>query len=186
MKISYLLRNFILILFLLYACFAIRETNAAVSCERHPIYCHIKSLKPKMKNKRVMKISNLFHKYSRVHKISNPILSVAIAMQETNFRPEKSRKQDIIVFNKEMTDWKVIRGYTDICMFQFHVGTIVKEKMDPIKLKIDLEHCIEQHFKLLKKKLRICKHLKEEAWTCYHSRTLKLRKRYKEDVEKYL
>lgn len=162
------------------------RNSFAMDCEKHPIYCHIKSLRPKMDSKKAMKLSNMLHVYSRKYKTKNAILSVAIAMQETSLRSDLSRRQNVIIFNEEMTEWEVVKGYSDICMFQFHVGTIVREKLDPIKLITNLEYCTEQHFKLLKKKMRICKHLKDDSWTCYHSKTPRRRKRYKEDVERYL
>ena len=157
-----------------------------INCDKHQIYCHIKRLKPKMTYEKAMELSNVFYKSAKKYEVSNPIRSVAIAMQETSFNLHKSRSQNVIVFSEDMSDYKIVRGYSDICMFQFHVDTIVNEKLDPIRLKTDSDYCIEQHFKLLKKKMKVCQHLKEEAWTCYHSKTYKLRKRYKEDVERHL
>ena len=37
----------------------------AYDCQKHPIYCHIKKVKPTMSNKKAMRISNLFYKYSK-------------------------------------------------------------------------------------------------------------------------
>ncbi len=194
----HLFKDFILILFLVLASFLITEAKAA-DCEKHPIFCHIKRVRPNMANKEAMDLSNLMYKYAHKYGNKNPILSVAIAMQETNIR-RIERSQTVIVFTcrgelvKERNKYKCIgeetskyvEGYSDISLFQFHARTIRLEKLDPVKLKNDLEYSVEQHFKLMKKKLRICKHLGEEAWTCYHSRTNLLRKRYKEDVERYL
>lgn len=169
----------------LFLCMLSTTAYAKIDCNKHPIYCHIKKLRPDMKYKKAMSLSNLFYKYARKHGIKNPIRSVAMAMQETSLR-SISRSQNVIVFNKDVTKYEIVRGYSDICMFQFHVNTITSYKLDPIELKKDINYCVEQHFVLLKKKMRYCKHLESEAWTCYHSATPKLRKRYKEDVERYL
>lgn len=194
----HLTRNLILMIFMIAVSFFMNNAESA-NCEKHPIYCHIKRFRPDMKYKEAMKLSNLMHKYARKYKNKNPILSVAIAMQETRLR-RINRRQTVIVFTcegdliKKKSKYKCtgketaeyIKGYSDISIFQFHAMTIKREGLDPVKLKNDLEYAVEQHFKLMKKKLRVCKHLRNEAWTCYHSRTNKLRKRYKEDVERYL
>jgi len=190
-------KNIILVMFLIIAASFFAAEGA--DCEKHPIFCHIKRVKPSMGYKEAMNMSNLIYKYARKYKNNNPILSVAITMQETRLR-RIDRKQTIIVFIcrgelvKEKSKYKClgeeravyVEGYSDISLFQFHAVTIRREGLDPVRLKNNLEYAIEQHFKLMKKKLKICKHLGDEAWTCYHSRTPRLRKRYKEDVEKYL
>ena len=178
------LRGFIIGFISFYLLGLVPEANAA-NCAKNPIFCHIKRLKPNIRHEKAIRLSNIFHKSARKYKVNNPIRSVAIAMQETSLNLKLSRKQNVIVFNDDMTAWEVIKGYSDICMFQFHVNTIVNEKLDPIRLKTDINYCTDQHFKLMKKKIKACKHLGDEAWTCYHSRTSRLRKRYKEDVERY-
>lgn len=196
----HLLKNFLLILFLLFVCFFIGNAEA-VNCKRHPIYCHIKKVKPKMNNKKAMRLSNLMYKYARKYKIKNPILSVAIAMQETRLR-NINRVQTVIVFEEvcireiDSRYWKpylsckevpkFVVGYSDISIFQFHALTIRRYGLDAVKLKNNLEYAVDKHFMIMKDKLKLCKYLGNEAWTCYHSRTPKLRKRYKEDVERYL
>ena len=172
-------------IFLCILLFSFGVDGREISCVKNPIYCQIKSLAPRLSSSTAMKLSNMFHHGARTYKIKDVARSVAIAMQETSFNVNLSRKQNVIVFNDDITEWKVVRGYSDICMFQFHVNTIVHEKINPIKLKTDIGYCVAQHFKLMKKKLKLCKHLGDEAWTCYHSRTPKFRKRYKEDVERY-
>ena len=170
--------------------FLLSFTAEAANCDKHPIYCKIKSLKPKMPYKRAMRLSNLMCKSARKHKVKNVIRSVAIAMQETSLR-NVDRKQTIIVFDKKCIEGKCeetfryVRGSSDISIFQFHTLTIKRYNMDAVKLKNNLEYAVDKHFMLMKKKLKYCKHLGDEAWTCYHSRTSKFRKRYKEDVERY-
>lgn len=161
---------------------------ASIDCEKHPIYCHIKAVAPWLKYNKAMELSNKFYKYSKRYG-TDPHVSVAIARQESTFNQNNHRKQGIIQFFDNDKKWRYVEGYSDICMFQFHVDTIINEEMSPIQLKTDNGYCIEQHFKLLAKKMRVCKKLgvpKKESWSCYHSYTPRLRKRYFEDVSRYL
>lgn len=157
-------------------------TLAKVDCTRHKVFCHIKKVKPTINDKYAMKLSNLIYKYSKKYG-TNPIISVAIGRQESGLR-EVSRKETIIIFNPKPI---YITGYTDICMFQFHSRTIKAEKLDAYKLHTDLEYCVEQHIKLLKKKIKICKkRLGKDAYSCYHSFNDGPRKVYQKLVERYL
>jgi hypothetical protein len=70
-------------------------------------------------------------------------------------------------------------------MFQFHVNTIVNYKIDPVRLKNDIDYCVDWHFKLMNIKKKECKN-KDKPWSCYHSKTEKLRKEYIKLVERYL
>lgn len=194
---NYLFKNLILVIFMILIAVSMGNVDAA-DCERHPIYCHIKRVKPSMNNKKAMRLSNLMYKYARKYKIKNAIRSVAIAMQETNLR-NINRSQTVIIFETKCGDdssmtliwpcietFKYVKGYSDISLFQFHALTIKHYKLDPVKLKNNLEYAVEKHFMIMKDKLKLCKYLEEDAWTCYHSTTPKLRKRYKEDVEQWL
>lgn len=165
------------------------QLSFSVNCEKHPIYCHIKQLKPNMNYRKAMDLSNLIYKYSKKYG-QDPHLSVAIAAQETGIK-EINRAQTIIVFFNICDEvgckehYKYVTGYSDLSMFQFHAETIRYYNINPILLKNNLEYCVNWHFKLIKKKRKICKDLGEDAWTCYHSRSPKLRKFYKELVIQY-
>ena len=164
------------------------NAHAEIDCKKHSIYCHIKRVAPWLKQDKVMEMSNSFYNMSKKYKI-NAHYSIAIARQETTFGKINGRKESIIVFNEEMTEWKHYRGYSDICIFQFHANTIVNKGLDPIKLHTDLSYCIEEHFKLLQKKMKTCRKLgvkKEESWSCWHSFTPSKRKEYKKLTERYL
>ncbi len=163
---------------------------AKIDCQKHKVYCKIKELRPNMSFKKAMKLSNIIYNKSKKYK-GDANLAVAIGMQETSLK-ERHRQQNIIQFQKECEEesckesWHVLRGYSDICMFQFHVNTIVANKIDPVKLKNDLEYCVDWHFRLMNQKKRICKELADDAWTCYHSKSKVLRLHYKKLVERYL
>lgn len=159
----------------------------SINCNKHKVYCKIKSLKPNMPHKQAMHLSNLMFKSARHHGVKDVIISVAIAMQETSLR-NINRQQTVIVFEVKdgVETFKYVRGSSDIGIFQFHADTIRKYNINAVKLKNDLAYSVDQHFRLMKKKLKYCKHLGKDAWTCYHSRTTIHRERYKEDVGRYL
>lgn len=161
------------------------QVNASeIDCEKHAIYCDIVDKNPRIDKTYAMKLSNLMYKYSQKYD-QNPHISVAVGMQETGLR-NISRKQNIIIYDDIYPKgWKVVRGYTDVCMFQFHVNTITSHKLDPLKLKNDLNYCVEQHFKLMRQKRKICSHLGKDSWTCYHSVNDIPREHYQKLVERY-
>ena len=162
----------------------------SVDCSRHKVYCAIKKLRPSAKHAWVMKLSNAIYKEAKKVGI-DPKLSVAIAMQETSLR-QINRKQKIIV-EKEVCDindqpcykvHEVISGYSDMGLYQFHVNTILHYKIDINRLD-DIEYAVQMHFKILRDKLKMCKKHGDQAWTCYHSKTERLRNRYYNDVIRY-
>lgn len=165
--------------------------SAYVNCNKHPIYCKIKTLRPTMNPKEAMDLSNIISTQARKYN-GNPLLAVAIGMQETGLI-KRHRTQKIIQFYQECDEsnnecieaWRVIKGVTDVCMFQFHVDTILSHNINPIKLKNDINYCISWHFRLMNEKKRLCKHL-DQPWSCYHSNTEKYRKQYIKDVGRFL
>lgn len=171
----------LLVLLLLFVNF----NSFAVECSKHPIYCKIVKLVPNIDKDFAMNISNVFHKYGKKYQL-DPNISVAIAMQETGLK-RKSRTGKVIVYSQDMQSFEIVEGYTDICMFQFHVDTIKAEDLDPIKLKLDFNYCAEQHFKLLKKKISLCRERKiKPYWSCYHSVTPEFRELYTKQVNRFL
>jgi hypothetical protein len=150
--------------------------------EKHPIYNKIVKLKPTINKKFAMNLSSLVYKYSREYK-QDPFISIAIAMQESSLR-QRHRVEKVAHFTDK--GYEIIRGYTDLCLFQIHISTAINYGMDLMKLNTNLEYCVEQHFKIMKKKRKICKKLGKDDWTCYHSMTEVLRLQYKKLVERYL
>ena len=55
----------------------------------------------------------------------------------------------------------------------------------PISLDRDLDYAVNAHYKLLKKKMRQCADLGADSWSCYHSRTPRLREYYARMVNRY-
>jgi len=178
-------------IFLLTAAFLFSGTQALaqIDCSKHKIYCKIKALRSDMSYEKAMGLSNVIYRNSR-KKDDDPTLAIAIAMQETGLR-EISRSQKIIQFSEECNkkgcfeSWSVSKGVSDVCMFQFHVNTILDYKIDPIKLRDDINYCVSWHFKLMRIKRKECKSLGHESWSCYHSNTKVLREHYIDLVERY-
>jgi hypothetical protein len=129
--------------------------DARAECNENSVYCALAKNRPDMERLTLRRIANLFSKYSQKYN-QDPIKSVAIGMQETGLQ-QKNRPHNIIVFNPDGITWRVERGVTDVCMFQFHVDTIVDMNIDPIKLKDNVDYCIEQHFKLMSLSQQKCK-----------------------------
>lgn len=140
---------------------------------RREVQEFILMLQPEMPSKQAAELARLLVKYSRKYG-TNPLLSVAIAMQESSLT------------NKDRVD-PVTKLVTDIGFFQFNTGTIRAYKLDSRKLKRNLEYAVEQHTKLLAMKMFECATLyPTHAWTCYHSRTPKLSKQYLQLVSRWL
>jgi len=154
---------------------------ADVNCDSHPIYCHIIELRPNINKTFAMKLSNKLYKYSQKYE-TDPHISVAIAMQESSLR-NINRRATVLV--KDKNNYTLIKGYSDIGIFQFHVLTAKNYKMDIVRLVNDLDYAVDRHVWLLKRKMQYCKHLGDESWTCYHSATPIHRKVYKKHVERY-
>ena len=165
-----------------------------VDCSKHKIYCAISDLQPKVDKTFAMELSNLIYREAKKAKI-DPMISVAIAMQETSLKHRLNRKQRVIVekivVNCDSSEkcvpvkkYEIVSGYTDMGLFQFHVDTITAYKLDLNKLE-NLEYVVKSHFKILKDKIKQCKRFGKQAWTCYHSSTPKYRNRYYNDVMKH-
>lgn len=160
-------------------------------CSKHRIYCRILELQPNVDHSWAMEFSNILHRKSKKYNL-DPMLSIAIAMQETSLRPI-DRTQKVITFKvftrpdgTQDMDYEIVHGVTDVSIWQFHVETIIAYKEDPVMIKTDLEYATDFHFRLMRDKIHMCRHLDDEAWTCYHSATERLRERYKKDVQRYL
>ncbi len=154
------------------------------------IYAEIKKLNPNCEETFARDLSKYLSVYSSYFG-TDPIISVAIAMQESS------------ISNTNRLGWvdqsgKKVRGITDLGVFQIHYRTIRELKrtypdLDVFRLQHDLEYQTFWHVKLLKKKITICQSKKSslkissgEEWSCYHSFTLDKRKIYVKAVNVHL
>lgn len=151
------------------------SAQAAVDCKAHPIYCHIKRLRPGMPQAKAMRLSNRIYKAARAYRV-NPQYSVAIIMGESGFRTTVAK---VVHTN----------GAVDYGFVQITRHTARAYDLDPERVMFDEKYQIWGHMLILADKMRICKGLdvpKPERWSCYHSFTPQKRQRYYERVRKYL
>jgi len=160
-----------------------------MNCKKNPLFCQICQFNPTIDKKWAMKLSNLLHKYGKAYDI-DPWRSLAIAMQESSLK-EQSRRRKVLVYydvckkNHCKKKYKYVEGVSDIGLFQFHVNTIIYNKINPLRLASDLDYTVQQHFLLLSKKQQQCDHLGKESWACYHSKNKKYRDKYVKLVNRY-
>lgn len=149
---------------------AYAKSSSDTDCHKHPIQCAIMTLQPALPGGEAHLLSNYIHKYSLKYNV-NPYRVVAIAMQESSLinRHRVNKNNEI----------------TDVGIYQFHIGTIKAYNMDMEKLMTDLEYATDRMCWLLSQKKKYCEDLNDEAWTCYHSRTESLRRKYKKQVNNY-
>ena len=160
-------------------------------CKTNPVYCKIIKVQPQINKKLAMTLSNHIAKYAKQYKI-DPNISIAIIQQESSFHKQhtwKSKTTIEAVCDKQLCRQREVidRSIVDMSIVQINYRTAKDYNLDIKKLyNHDLEYAIESHMKILKSKMRICKDLKKEAWSCYHSKTPKYRKKYVELVKRYL
>lgn len=176
-------------LILLYVLFL--PTLKAIDCSRNPIYCHIVKLSPLIDRTKAMQLSNTIYKEAKTINL-DPMISVAILMQESSFKHvntyKKTESTEEYCSDSYCTkNITIIATVVDLGIAQINVRTAVDYKLDLNMLyNRNTEYALKAHFTILKDKVNQCKHLGEEAWSCYHSFTEEHRLRYLELVRKYL
>ena len=162
---------------------------AKVDCKVHKIYCKIVKLNPSIDTEFAFELSNLLYKKAKEYG-TDPMVSVAIAMQESSLRNINRTTQGYLEKDCDSTHQKsamcVVPVVTDIGIFQIHVYTAKNYGFNMESLMTDIEYQVDSHLKILKQKLKNCRHLGKEAWSCYHSTTPKYRLKYVKDVSRYL
>jgi hypothetical protein len=125
--------------------------------------------KPKVDVRIARQLANLIKKYAFLNEM-DPLRAVAIAMQESGYKP--------IITKKNGKPF-------DIGIFQINVRTAKEFKLNTKKLMIDMEYSVKSYFIIMKQKKEICKRLKSDSWSCYHSRTPVFRIKYKKLVNRF-
>lgn len=165
------------------------QTNSPQECSDPTLYCRILKLKPNIDHQWAKHFAILLAKYGKEYHM-DPWRSLAIAMQETSLR-DIHRKHTIIIFYEQcqgkkcIAHYRYVDGYSDLTVFQFHTRTIVGYQLDPVKLSNNLDYAVQEHFLLLREKMKQCEDLGAEAWTCYHSKTPIFREQYEKLVDRY-
>ena len=166
------------------------QTHHKLLCTKHPLYCRIITLQPKADKKWAMRLSNYLVRYAKKYQL-DPWRSLAIAMQESSLLSTKRYSTVMVpILNCSSrrdcnTVYKIINAISDIGIFQLHANTVKQYNFTPSRLEHDLEYMVKTHFIVLKDKIKQCKKYGVEAWSCYHSKTPVLRKRYIRHVNRY-
>lgn len=162
------------------------DTLRNLDCSIHRVYCRITSLQPSIDLNFAFYLSNLVYQYAKKYN-KDPMISIAIAMQESSLN--NINRVEWVVNDKGET----IRGYSDIGIFQIHAMTAKEFNLDANRLMHDIEYQVASHFEILKRKVAVCKQKREKLkvavgneWSCYHSYTPEIRKKYKKLVERYM
>lgn len=175
-------------LYILAVVYGVKAFSApADTCANHPIYCRILEVRPTVNKKLAFRLSNYIHKYSKKYN-TDPLVSVAIAMQESRIR-NINRYQTIALPGTSA----VLTGVSDIGIFQIHVRTAQRFDISIDRLLTDVEYQVEQHTRILSHKTKVCSRPGNRlrvkpnyTWSCYHSYTPRLRRRYRDLVRRYL
>lgn len=163
-----------------------RVVQADLICKKNPVFCKIKALNPKVDSAFAQKLSTIIVKNAQTFGL-DPMHSVAIAMQESAFA-------NVNRMGAVMTkDGKLVRGVTDVGVFQIHVATIAYLGIDMQRLMTDLDYQGYWHAKILSEKIKVCSSKRSKLavtlgneWSCYHSFTPSKRKVYLKDVGVHL
>lgn len=120
----------LLVIFMCFSAFA-------VECDKHPIYCHIKSLKLPLSHKKVMGMSNLIYNLSKRYKVDSRLV-VAIIRTESRFRNKAANC--VKGLNSENKEVEVCR---DFGIMQISYKTIRGYGFDLDLIRSDLEYSME-------------------------------------------
>jgi hypothetical protein len=156
------------------------------------IFTRIKRLNPQVELGFGHALAKAIGKYAKKFHM-NPFRSVAIAFQESRLR-NINRTEEMYSFRNVCNEKSAechfearpIVGATDVGVFQFHIKTILRFGLDPVRLFYDLDYATLSHFRILKEKLKECGRLGAEWWSCWHSITPDLRQKYVVQVNKYM
>lgn len=167
------------------------EAKGATECQANPIYCKILKLNPKLEKKFAMELSDKISAKAKAAKV-NPLLSLAILMQESTLRHVNTFKTSKVEeeYCKDGSCFKIVKEINevnDMGIAQINIGTAKMYNFDIERLyKGDLDYTLDCHYALLKEKMRICASLGEESFSCYHSINEPYRSIYVDMVKRWL
>lgn len=167
----------------------------------------IASLSPHLSYEKVKRYAALIDVHSKKQGL-DPIIVVAVARQESNFKNVVTVKKIInlevfdripspshyfygVPFDQQMrkkNPWDSMilkKEPLDIGIMQVNVHTARHLGIDIERLIKDEDFQIESGIFILGKKIRECR-LRENPWTCYHSKTPSLSAKYRKDVARYM
>jgi len=125
--------------------------------------------KPDIDKNLAKKLASSIERYAKIYK-ADPHRAAAIAMQESGYRNIATTKHG---------------SHFDVGMFQINIRTIKEYGFNKKELIKNIDYAVESYFKVVTDKKKACKYLKEDAWSCYHSKTKHLRNKYKSLVNRF-
>ena len=167
------------ILFMALVLFVLSECRAECP-DKHPIYCHIMEISPKLNKKLAFEISNKISKYSRKYKIDARLFT-AIIRQESNFK-----------LNAKGCHWGLDENYkkmkvcSDFGMTQIYFKTAKGYGFDIERVTKDLDYSIHCGIIVLKDFKKRYSKREKDWWSRYNARSKDKREIYKTLVERYL
>lgn len=157
----------------------------------HTIYCKMLKLKPRLNKTWAMEFSNKLVRGAASNG-TKPEISLAIMMQESSLENVNTFKLDEHVEKKctETSCTKVVtqvNQVVDMSIAQINIKTAVYYSCNIEKLFFfDEDEALACHFKILKSKMKLCAHLQDESYSCYHSINEPYRSTYVGLVKRYL
>lgn len=149
--------------------------SVAASCDKHPINCHIRTLRSDLDPADSMRLSNVLHEVAAHYKLDPKVL-VAVLYQESRIDESIA-----MVVHKN--------GSIDLGLAQINKRTAKDYGLDITKLMADSTYSLWAMGLIMRRKVNVCKRLgraKGTEWSCYHSYTTKHRRVYERQVRRFL
>lgn len=140
---------------------------------------HIAQVAPHLSALKVKRYAKIIDRETKKHGL-DPRIVVAIIRQESGFRQVSTKRLTIDRLHGFVEEW------FDIGITQINLGTALSYKLDIERLLVDDEYQIVAGVKILADKVKMCAHLQDAAFTCYHSTTEQHRITYEQHVRRYL
>lgn len=164
-----------------------------IDCDRHSIYCQIKSNHKKLDAKYAMKLSNLIYKATKKHHIP-PRVFTAILMQESRYSLKAKGCHKGLTAVPETgfvgpTDgsyFREVKVCSDFGIGQIYFKTARGFKFDIKKLTNDLEYSINSAALVLADFKKRYERRETHWWTRYNARSKTKRQIYRQLVSRYL
>jgi soluble lytic murein transglycosylase-like protein len=138
---------------------------SGASAEDRQLCERVMTLQPRVDVRWALFFSQTLNSLAKRYQM-DPNLSLAIAMQESSLDPN------------------AVSSTGDSGIFQVYPSTAKAYGIDLKRLKHDIPYSIEQHLRILKDKVSMCPG--KRAWSCYHSKTERHRRKYEPLVMRYM
>lgn len=160
-------------------------------CKQNLLYCKIVKINPKIEHTFALELSEKIYKKAKDYGI-NPNIVIAILAQEsgfnkvTTFKTRKEYSEFCTIENCYKINIETKEAF-DLSFAQINIGTAKNYRFALERLhKNDVDYVLSCFFIILKDKMKMCSHLKNESFSCYHSTKKEYRLLYLELVKRFL